>query len=162
MASFKGKGLESTLDIYRVLKDSAEPLNACRIWKRLPRPGRPHRTGVMRKVRRLHKRGYLVLDHTEIRPGGQFVRYYRLSPLFDLAIAEIGCPNNSVVIPRDLVEGAKEFLKSDRAKAMGLFTVCDVVNAAARALLQDNDVHVQGARVIRDRVDRVLERSDRR
>ena len=136
MASFKGKGLKSTLEIYRVLKNSAEPLNAYRIWQRLPRQGRPHRTGVMRKVRRLHNRGYLVLDHTEIRPGGLSVKYYRLTPLFDLAIAEIDAPNNSVVIPRELTDSAKEFLKSDRAKKMGLFTVSDVVNAAARELLQ--------------------------
>ena len=153
MASFQGKAVRLTVDVYRTFQGDDITLNAYQIWRKMGSPGRPGRTTIAKRVSKLHKEGYLRETGTDVKPSGQRVPYYTLTTLFDLAIAELDVTINKVVIPKDLIDSAKEFLKSDRAKAMGLFTVCDVVNAAARELLRDHGVHVAESKVVRDIVE---------
>ena len=162
VASLKGKGLRLTLEVYRVLKSAEGPLNIYRIWRGLVRNNLPSISSTGRRVHKLEEEGYLRVDHTETRPRGMIVPFYLPTAKFDLAVEEQVWTRPVALIPRDLVAAAKEFLKTDSARAMGLFTVCDVVNAATRELLRDHGLYVPEPQVVRDHVDRVLERSDRR
>ena len=162
MASLKGKGLRLTLEVYRVLKAAERPLNIYRIWRGLVRNGLPSISSTGRRVHKLEEEGYLRVDHTETRSRGMKVPFFLPTAKFDLAVEEQVWTKPVAIIPKELVEAAKEFLQTEKARAMGLFTVADIVNAATRELLRDHGLYVQGPKIVRDLTDRVLERSDRR
>ena len=58
----------------------------------------------------------------------------------------------SVKIPKALADEAKEFLKTEKAKEMQLFTIADVVDAAVRQLLHKHAEPLAGH--VRDVVPR--------
>lgn len=134
--SIGGKDRELMLGIYRTLKGEARPLNPWRVYRILERHNGPYPNMVGRAMRKLHEKGYLRIDHSEVRASGQRVNYYVPTVRFDRAVRLTEPRAGSVKIPKAVADEAKEFLKTKEAKEMQLYTLDDVADAALRDLLR--------------------------